>query len=172
MKKKHIISQIAAMDLNRAIGLKQGLPWHMPADMAYFKAKTKGKPVIMGKNTYLSLGKALPQRPNIVLSRDPNFKPSDALVFSSLPEAILHASRMKEGEDEIFIIGGAQVYEAALPFTDRIYLTLIETKVKEADTYFPVFDEKEFIEISRDSRPADKDNPYPYHFIIYEKKKS
>lgn len=167
--KKPIISQIAAMDRKRAIGSANNLPWHMPTDMNYFRDKTRRKPVIMGRKTFETLGKPLPGRPNIIISRNKNFSAKGASVFQNLQDALSFARTLPEGSEEIFVIGGAEIYRLALPDTDRIYLTLIDTEVPAADAYFPVFDMGEFKLVGQDPRKKDAENPYDYIFQVFER---
>lgn len=131
------ISIIAAIGKNRELGKDNKLLWSLPEDMARFKLLTKNHAVIMGQKTYESIGKALPERFNIVLSNDQNFHPSDSVVVGSIDEALRVA---KENEEkEVFVIGGGQVYKQFMQYADRLYLTLIDA-VAEADTYFPEFE--------------------------------
>lgn len=130
---KYMISIIAAIDKNRALGYQNKLLVHLPEDLAHFKKITSGHPVIMGQNTYLSIGRALPNRVNIVLSKDENFKAQDCVVFDDLDKALEFA---KSKDEEIFFIGGASVYEQAIKLADKIYLTIIEAEY-QADVWFP-----------------------------------
>lgn len=134
--KKPIISLIAAIGKNRELGKNNELIWRIPADLKYFHNKTKNHVVIMGRNTYESIGKPLPNRTNIVLSRDLDLEISDCIVADSLKKA-LEIAKEREKE-EIFIIGGAKVYTDSLSFADKLYLTVID-KTSEADVYFPKY---------------------------------
>ena len=165
---KPVISQIAAMDLNRVIGSENGLPWHMPTDMKFFRDKTRGKPVIMGRKTFEALGKPLPGRPNIIISRNEGYKIDDATVFQSLEKALDFAKTLPEAKEEIFIIGGAEIYKLALPYTDRIYLTFIEARVTGGDAFFPELP-SEFRLVSEDPHPADDKNPFAFNFKVFSK---
>ena len=153
-----IISQIVAVSLNNVIGVNRGLPWNMPADMAYFKKKTFGHHIVMGRRNYEVEGKALPGRVNMVLTRNPDYKIPDIIVVHHLEDAIEIAR--KAGETELFIVGGEQIYKLAMPFTDRIYLTRIHTEIK-GDTFYP---EVSCIRNKRDDR-----NPFDYDFLVFEK---
>lgn len=128
-----MISIIAAIDKNRALGYQNKLLVHLPEDLVHFKKITSGHPVIMGQNTYLSIGRALPNRVNIVLSKDENFQVTDCVVFNELNKALEFA---KSKDDEIFFIGGANVYKQAIKIADKLYLTIIEAEY-QADVWFP-----------------------------------
>ncbi|MES2212360.1 MAG: dihydrofolate reductase [Pseudomonadota bacterium] len=159
------VSCIVAIDENRVIGYEGKMPWHLPADLAYFKAVTLGKPIIMGRTTYEHLPKKpLPGRINVVLSRTAGYEAPGCLVFSSLPEAL---AALQE-HPEVMIIGGAQVYAAALPLSNYLYITHIRHAFK-GDTLFPIWDTKLWREISIETHPADERNPYAYSFQVLEK---
>ncbi|RYL90355.1 dihydrofolate reductase [Sporolactobacillus sp. THM7-4] len=160
-----MISFMLAMDRNRLIGSGNKLPWHLPADLRHFKNKTLGHPVVMGKKTFDSIGKPLPGRRNIVLTRDRNFVLQGADVFHSVSEFL--ASGCAFGE-ECFVIGGGQIFESFLPFADRLYITLIDAEF-EGDTYFTVFDEKKWRLVSETSGTLDRNNPFPHIFQVYER---
>jgi len=161
-----IISQIVAVSLNNVIGKENSLPWHMPTDMAYFKNKTWGHHIVTGRRNYEAEGKALPARVNIVITRNPGFHISDAIVVHQLDEAIEIANRSEE--DELFIVGGAEIYKLAMQVTERIYLTRIHAQF-EGDTFYPELDMTVWKQVSIDRRKADGKNPYDYDFIIYER---
>lgn len=158
-----MISFIVAMDRNRAIGLNNKLPWHLPGDLKFFKKTTMGHAVLMGRKTYESIGKPLPGRHNVVLTRDPNFKPEGVTVVHSAEEA----SRLFDG-DEVYVIGGAEVFKLLLPWADRLIVTHIDHEF-EADTFFPELREDEWREVSREPGPTDEKNPYPYQFVVYDR---
>ncbi len=162
-----LISQIAAMARNRVIGRDNRLPWHMPDDLAWFFRITRGHHIIMGRRNFEANGKALPNRTNIVVTRNKNYQAPGCVVVHALDEAIGYAR--DHGEEEAFIVGGGEIYAATLPLADRIYLTIIDTEV-EGDTYFPELDPQEWEEVSRDPRKADERNPYDYTFYIFERK--
>ena len=151
---------------NRAIGLKEKIPWHLPADFKHFKEITMGHPVVMGRKTYDSMGKALPGRTNIVLTRSPEFNPPDAATVPSLKEAL----DLTSGAGEVFVIGGQSAYEEALPLADKIYLTLVEAKV-EGDAFFPKFEGDEWRLVGQEAYGKDKKNPLNYTYLIYERKR-
>lgn len=157
------ISLVAAMGRNRVIGNKGKLPWHMPADLKYFRDKTKGKPVIMGRKTFDSMGKLLPNRTNIILTRDRHYKADGCIVADSADEALKSAGNA----GEIMVIGGQKIFEQFMPIADRIYLTIIHADF-EGDAYFPKYG-KEWKEASREKHNADEKNPYNYDFIVLEK---
>ena len=161
-----IISLIAVLGKNNEIGKGNELLCHLPADLKRFKTITLGHTVIMGRKTFDSLPKGLlPNRRNIIISRDPELKIKGAEVYSSLDYAFLKAIN----DVEVFIIGGAQIYAQTLPFADRLYLTKIHAAFPEADTFFPSINWSHWNEISRETFPADEKNPYPFSFLEYEK---
>jgi dihydrofolate reductase len=159
------ISAIFAMSENHVIGNKNKLPWHLPADLLYFKKITSGKPIIMGRKTFLSIGRPLPNRRNIIISRDKNFNAAGCDVFHSIEAA----TKALNDYEEVFVIGGAQLFIGFLPYIERLYLTLIH-KTFSGDAYFPDLDASQWQEISRINHTADSENPYPYSFITLIKK--
>jgi len=161
-----IISQIVATSLNNVIGVNKGLPWHMPADMAYFKDKTRGHHIVTGRRNYEAEGKALPGRVNIVLTRNKDFSINDGVVVHKLADAIEIAR--KAGENELFIVGGEEIYKLAMPITDRIYLTRVMAKIK-GDTFYPELDPNKWKEISRIENKKDAQNPYNFDFLVLER---
>ncbi len=160
-----IISLIAAMSKNNVIGLNNQMPWHLPADLKHFKALTLGKPVIMGRKTYDSIGKALPLRRNIVITRQANLQLNDADVMHSLDEALNTLST----ETEIMIIGGGEIFKQAMPIATRMYLTYIEQHF-DGDALFPKWNGDDWQLKAKESHPSDERNPYPYTFITLERK--
>ncbi len=161
-----IVSLLVAMDERGGIGLHNRLPWHLSADLKRFKELTLGHHVIMGRKTYESIGRNLPGRIMLVLTRDKDFKAEGALVAGSLPSALDLAARA--GEDEAFIIGGGQVFAQALPLADRIYLTRVHATL-DADVFVPAFDEHLWRQTCLSTHQADEKNDYPYSFYILEK---
>lgn len=159
-----MITLVVAHSRNRVIGRDGGMPWHLPADLARFKALTMGKPMIMGRRTYESIGKPLPGRRNIVVTRDRRFAADGVEVAHSLDEALALAG----DAGEVTVIGGGQIFCEVLPRAARIELTEIETTL-EGDTYFPELDEG-WHEVARESRPADDRNPYKLNFITLERR--
>ncbi|OGZ64565.1 MAG: hypothetical protein A3A98_03350 [Candidatus Staskawiczbacteria bacterium RIFCSPLOWO2_01_FULL_40_39] len=162
-----IISMISAIAENRVIGNKNSLPWHLPADFKYFKAQTLNKPIVMGLKTFESIGsKPLPNRKNIILNNNPNYKiPENCFLARSIEEAL----EMTKNEDEVMICGGASVYRQFLPLADRLYLTYIHQNF-EGDTLFPEFNINEWKEISREDHEPDEKNKYSYSFVVLERK--
>jgi|SRR5690606_15124054 len=161
-----MISIVVATDLNNAIGFNNQLLWHMPADLKFFKTTTTGHTVIMGRKTFESVGKPLPNRRNIIITRKKDYQINGAEVTNSISEAL----GLCTGEDEIFIIGGAEIYQQSIAYCDRIYLTLIYGSF-EADTYFPPIANDLWELTSESHHKADDKNPFDYNFMIYEKKK-
>ena len=160
---------IAAMDQNRIIGKDGKIPWKLSADLGRFKDLTMSHPVIMGRKTYESLGKPLPGRTNIILSRDENFTRESAngcAVSPFLEEALKLACIIDK--EKIFVMGGGQVYEDALFLADEIYLTLVKASF-EGDIFFPKLNLAEWSEVSREPHKKDEKNPYDYEFIVYRR---
>ena len=160
------VNLIVAMAKNRVIGIDNKMPWHLPADFAWFKKHTLGHPVIMGRKTFESIGKPLPGRRNIVVSRNRQWRADGCDVFSSLESAF--ASGIT-GE-QIFVIGGASFYQVALPMTDRIYLTEVDAN-PPGDTYFPALNSAEWKEFSREHREADDKNAFAMDWVILDRVK-
>jgi dihydrofolate reductase len=152
-----IVSIIAALDGEGGIGYQNRMPWHLPGDLSRFKKLTMGHHLILGRKTYESIGGPLPGRKMIVLSRNPAYDLADCLLASSLEEG-LDVAR-EAGEKEVFVIGGAEIYQIALPIADRMYLTRVHT-ISPADSYFPEFDLEEWLKICEQAFPADQDNPF------------
>jgi len=166
------LSLIAAMDNNRVIGVNNALPWYLPADLKHFKAVTMGKPVLMGRKTYESIGKPLPGRENIILTRQANFSAKGCTTVCSIEEALAHADD-ELGADELMVIGGAQLYEAMLSLANRLYLTQIDVSVAD-DTpaslvYFPEINRSEWTETDWQEHTADEKNSYNYHFLTLDR---
>jgi len=160
-----IISLIAALDRHRAIGRGNALPWHLPDDLRRFKALTLGKPVLMGNKTATSLGRALPGRRNLVLTRSGQVPFADMQAVASLEAALAAAG----DAPEVCVIGGAQVYALALPLAQRLYLTHVETGVEHADTWFPVVDLTGWKEVARSTHAADARHRFAFSFIDYHR---
>jgi dihydrofolate reductase len=159
-----ILSIIAAMDRNQLIGNNNQLPWHLPADFTHFKAKTMGKPILMGRKTFESIGKPLPGRTNIVLSRNPNLQLEGVECVHSLQDAIAAAA----DADEMMIIGGSSIYEMLLPQVDRMYLTYVD-EAFEGDAWFPAFDRSQWLETEVELQHKDEKNAYDCRFVTLEK---
>ena len=161
------LSLIVAMAKNRVIGKENKMPWHLPADFAYFKKTTTGHPVIMGRKTFESIGRPLPARRNIVISRNANFGANGIEVVSSL-DAAINACVTRNTHEEAFVIGGASLYSEALARADRIFMTEVDA-IPEGDTLFPVLDMKQWRELSRCRYPADEKNAYAMEFAVLER---
>ena len=161
------LSIIVAMDDNQLIGKDNALPWHLPADLGYFKKTTTGKTVLMGRKTYESIGRPLPNRRNVIVSRNNEFQAEGCEVVDSIDAAL----ELAKNDDEVMVMGGASFYEQMLPNADRLYITKIEGEF-EGDAHFPNFDRSEFTEISRESHTPDEKNQYNYHFTILERNSS
>jgi len=159
------VSLIVAMARNRVIGANNSLPWHLPADLKHFKSLTMGHHIVMGRKTYESIGKPLPGRTSVVVTRNAGYAPPGVITANSLEAAI---SACGDAE-EIFVIGGAELYRQAMALADRIYLTEIDAD-KDGDTYFTELDRKLWFEYARESHSPDEKNPYSYHFVVYDKK--
>jgi len=157
------VSLIAAMAENRVIGRDNQLPWRLSADLQHFKALTMGKPIIMGRKTYESIGRPLPGRTNIVITRDSAFQAEGCEVVYSIEQALAAA----RGFEEVMVIGGAELYRQMLDHADRLYLTLVRAEV-EGDALFPELGQQ-WHEVERESRKADDKNQFDYDFVILER---
>lgn len=163
-----ILSAIAAMAANRVIGVNGDLPWKIPEDFKFFKDKTTGHIMIMGRKTFDSLGGPLPNRLHVVISRQPGYDPEGAHVFKNIGDALDYCQAQSDSgawPEEVFIIGGGEIYKQMLGSTDRIYLTEIQKEV-EGDTHFPDFSEEDFEETERSHR----EKPVPFDFVTYERR--
>lgn len=159
------ISMIVAMAQHRVIGLDNDMPWHLPADLQHFKKTTLGKPVIMGRKTYDSIGRALPGRLNIVVSRDTSLHIPGVTCVSTVEDALSAA----EGVEEVMIIGGATIYEYFLPVANRLYLTFIDLDTK-GDTHFPDYlAQGEWQQVETESYTADEKNAYDLTFTTFDR---
>lgn len=159
------LSIIAAMDRNRVIGIDNTLPWRLPADLAHFKALTMGHHMIMGRKTYESLGKPLPGRTSVIVTRDRTFSAPGCIVVHSLGEAVAAC----DSDAEAFFIGGADLYRQALDVAQRLYLTEVKTAVA-GDAWFPEFDRTVWGEVARKHCLADEKNPYDFDFVVFDRK--
>lgn len=162
------ISMIAAMAHQRIIGKDQKMPWYLPADLAFFKKTTMGSPILMGRKTYESIGRPLPGRLNLVVTRNPALKIEGCEVVTSLDEAMAVAKEKSSESNEVFITGGSHLYESFLDKADRLYLTMIDADL-EGDTYFPDYMQYKWQEVERIEHSADKKNSYPYSFITLDR---
>jgi dihydrofolate reductase len=166
-----IISMIAAMSKNRVIGKDNDIPWHLPDDFTFFKETTAGHFVIMGRKNWESLPhriKPLPNRTNVVITRQKSYKADGAEVVSSL-EAAIQLARNAENEDEAFIIGGGEIYRQGLDYADTIYLTEINAEI-DGDVKFPEFSKNEWQEVQRTHHSADERHAFDFDFVTYKKK--
>jgi dihydrofolate reductase len=164
------LALIWAMSQNRVIGRNNALPWYLPEDLKYFKQITMGKPIIMGRKTWESIGRPLPGRTNIVITRDPSFAAEGVKVVHSLDEAIRMAEKicLINGSDEAVVMGGAEIYALALPRADRLYMTQVHAEV-HGDAFFPEFDLDSWEELGREDFKASGANPYDYSFVVLER---
>lgn len=158
------ITLIAAMANDRVIGINNTLPWDLPADLQHFKAQTMGKPILMGRKTYDSIGRPLPGRHNIVVSRNDDLQIEGCTVVSSVETALEAAGAV----EEVMVMGGASFYEQLLPRANRLVLTLIDLEV-EGDAWFPALEANEWKEVSREEHEPDEKNRYPYSFMAFER---
>lgn len=157
------VSLIVAMADNNVIGVDNQLPWHLSADLKYFKAVTMGKPIIMGRKTFESIGRPLPGRQNIVITRNQDWAADGVTVVQSTEDAVAAASTA----DQVMVIGGAEIYRAMLPLVHKLYVTEVALSV-EGDAFFPNIDHAEWQEVSRESHAAEADKP-AYAFVTYER---
>lgn len=156
---------VVAVSENDVIGRRNQLPWRLPADLKRFKTVTMGHPILMGRKTYESIGKALPGRANIVLSRSETFAPADCVVVSTL-EAARHEAR---GDAGLMVIGGAQIYKECLSFVSKIHLTLVHTRIEDGDAFFDAWRGTEWRETYREPHAADDKNSIAYTFLTLER---
>ncbi len=157
------ISIIAAIAQNNAIGLNNQLIWHLPIDLQFFKKITLNAAIIMGRKTFDSIGKALPKRTNIVISSNPNFQAPGCIVVQNLKEAIAQSD-----SEEVFIVGGASIYEQSMQIAHKLYITHVHHTFK-ADTFFPAIDPKLWKAVSKEDHFKDEKHAYEFSFVIYEK---
>ena len=160
-----IVSIIVAMDVNRVIGKDNSLPWRLPRELQNVKKTTMGHPIILGRKNYESIGRPLPGRRNIILTRDHNFQAEGCEITHTKEDVY----KLCEGEEEIFIFGGEQIYKLFLDEVNRIYVTKIHHEF-DGDTYFPSIDEKEWKEVFVEQGITDEKNPYIYYYHILERK--
>jgi len=164
-----MLSFIVAMDKNNVIGQKDKnrMPWHLPKDLQYFKERTSGHTIVMGRKTFESLGRILPNRKHIVLTRSNHNFPEEVKVFHDFSKVITLNNQYPD--EELFVIGGGSIYKQFLPYADKLYVTIID-EVFEGDVHFPTISSDEWIEISRKKGPKDERNPYDYYFTEYVRK--
>jgi len=161
-----IISLILAVDEQNGIGKNNQLLCHLPADLKYFKQTTIGHDIVMGRKTYESVGRLLPGRTNIIITRNPDFKIEGAVIANSVEEAIHYAKSHQE--NELFIKGGGEIFKLSMKYTDRIYLTRIHHTF-DGDTFFPELDKEKWKQVKEEKHLADEKNKYDYSFLVYEK---
>jgi dihydrofolate reductase len=159
------LSIICAMDENRLIGKNNELPWHLPADLAFFKQNTLGKPILMGRKTYESIGRPLPGRQNIIITSNGDYRIEGCDICQSIDEAL----ELAADQQEIMLIGGASLYQQTLDKAQQLYLTRIHSSF-EGDAWFPEFNLDDWIEVWREDRFADEKNQYDFSFIKYSRK--
>ena len=160
------INVIAALAKNRVIGIDNRLPWRLPEDLAHFKALTLGHPILMGRKTFESLGRPLPGRTNIVITRNPDYRPAGVTLAASIPAALAACA----GHDEVFFIGGAELYTQAIPLADRLYLTEVDIDAV-GDARFPEFDRSQFDETERLSHVGEKGDRLRFDFVTYARRR-
>jgi dihydrofolate reductase len=159
------VSLIVAMARNRVIGVNNTLPWHLPADLKHFKALTMGHHIVMGRKTYESIGKPLPGRTSVVVTRNPDYSAPGVIVANSLQAAIAACG----DDEEIFVIGGAELYLQAIALANRIYLTEIDADIR-GDAFFPEFKPDAWLEVSRETHTQPEPQPLEYHFVTLHRK--
>jgi dihydrofolate reductase len=164
-----IISIIVAVAKNNAIGKDNQMIWRLSSDLKRFKRLTTGHHILMGRKTFESLGRPLPNRTNIVVTRNKDYRPEGALIFNSVPEALQHCR--DAGEDELFVIGGGEIYRSLIPAADKMYLTRVMT-APEGDTYFPEFDEGAWMVTLEEAHLADQKNDHNFIFIDMERREA
>lgn len=158
------VSVIAAVARNRVIGVDNRLPWHLPEDLAHFKAVTLGHPVLMGRKTFDSLGRPLPGRSNVVITRNRDYRPDGAKTAASIDAAL----ELCAGSDEVFFIGGAELYAQVIPLADRLYLTEVDIDA-EGDAWFPEYDGSAFRETARESHTGSRGDALKFDFVTYDR---
>jgi dihydrofolate reductase len=164
-----IISCIVATARKRVIGKDNAMPWHLPADLAYFKKTTLGHPIILGRKNFEAIGRPLPGRANIIITKDRSFACSNCTITYSIEEAIAEAKKIDQ--EEIFIIGGGSIYEQSMPYWQKLYLTEIELDT-EGDVFFPTINMENWDLLSEDCFQKDEKNPYNYCFKVFERIKN
>jgi len=170
-----ILSMIVATADNNVIGKDNTMPWHLPADLAYFKKVTLGKPIIMGRKTFESIGRALPGRRNIIISRDESYKPQgkgadsvDTVTSVEQALALVDGSDGTEAVKEIMVIGGGAIYKHCLPKADRLYVTHIKANI-DGDTHFPNYDDSSWNKVASEVKSSDEKNAYQLDFCVYDR---
>lgn len=174
-----LISIIVGMGQDRVIGKDNDMPWHLSADLKYFAKTTKGHPIIMGRKCYESIGRPLPKRENIIITRNPNFEAPGCTVVHSLEAALATAQQyykavatpLSEEEEtaEAFVIGGGEIYRQALDLADKLYLTYIDVRIEDGDVFFPDFEQDQWKITKEEAHQKDEKNPYNYTFVVLER---
>ena len=159
------ISLVAAASENNVIGSKGKIPWHLPADLQYFRKLTEGHTVIMGRKTYESIGHPLKNRRNIVITRQKDFQAEGCEVVASLEDAL----KLSQSEEEVFVIGGGEIFKQVFPLANRIYLTRVHAHVEGQALFLEI--SEDWVEVSREPHEADAENPHAYTFLVYERRK-
>jgi len=162
------ISQIVACSENDCIGVNNDLPWHLPNDLKYFKKRTTNHCIIMGRKTFESIGKALPNRENIILTRNTDYAQEGCRVFHGLDEAIHYCE--SKAFDEVFFIGGAEIFKTSLGFCDTLYLTRVHTEIEECSVSFPEIDWSHWLKTDNEEHEADEKNAFRHTFETWERK--
>ena len=165
-----ILSLIVAASENNVIGKDGGLPWKLPAEMQHFKQTTMGKPVIMGRKTYASIGRPLPKRRNIIVSRNKDLRIAGCDTVTSIADAM--ALALIDRAQEAFVIGGAEIYALALPLAKRLYLTVVHTTVEGGTAFLPEINMSEWREVSSEEHPVDEENSIAFTIMVFERKGS
>lgn len=160
-----MINIIAAVSRNKVIGNKGKLPWSLPRDMNFFTETTASKPVVMGRKTFESIGRPLKNRTNIILTRNENYKKEGCIVLHKIEDVI-----EKYKDEDLMVIGGQEIYRLFLPYSDKLYITYIDKDFK-GDTFFPKFDNKEWVKQSEEKGIKNSENPYDYYFQVFIRKK-
>ena len=160
-----MLSIIAAIGKNNELGKKNALLWSLPADMEHFRNTTRGHTVVMGKKTFESIGHPLPNRRNIVITRDETFAPEGVEISKSLEDTL---RSLEKAPEEIFIIGGGEIYKQTIDKADKLYITHVEASFPDADIFFPIIDPAKWQEISREKHQKDERNPFTYVFVVYK----
>ncbi len=162
-----MISFLVAMDRKNTIGKSNDLPWHLPEDLRYFKNVTMGHPIVMGRKTHESIGRILPGRENIIVTRNRDYECGECTIAHSADEVL---EMERESGEEYFVIGGAELFNSFFPYADRLYITDIED-VFEGDTFFPEYSKDDWSLVSEEKGIKNEKNPYDYYFRVYEKKR-
>lgn len=166
-----LLSVIVAVAENGVVGVDNSLPWRLPEDLKYFKKVTMGKPIVMGRKTYESIGRALPGRTNIVVSRNPDFTAPGVSVVGSIGSALELAGEIArdDGQNELMVIGGAAIYALAIPMADRLYLTQVHAQYS-GDAFLPTVDWQHWLEVSREDHPSENSDSPAFSFLVYERR--